>query len=129
MQSLKKFAKKLKQEVYAVYLASKDPRTPWYAKVLAVIIVAYAFSPLDLIPNPIPLLGYLDNLIIIPLGIWLVLKLIPPSVLSECRERAEIEKLQGKPTNWIAAIFIVVIWLLLGIAIAIWLNNIFAFVK
>ncbi|KAF3888478.1 MULTISPECIES: YkvA family protein [Nostocales] len=129
MQSLKKFAKKLKQEVYAVYLASKDPRTPWYAKVLAVIIVAYAFSPLDLIPDPIPLLGYLDDLIIIPLGIWLVLKLIPPSVLSECRERAEIEKLQGKPTNWIAAIFIVVIWLLLGIAIAIWLNNIFAFVK
>ncbi|GAA6616811.1 YkvA family protein [Scytonema sp. NUACC26] len=129
MHSLKQFAKKLKQEVYAVYLASKDHRVPWYTRALAVIIVAYAFSPIDLIPDPIPILGYLDDLIIIPLGIWLLLKLIPPSILSECRERAEIEKLQGKPINWIAAVVIIVIWLLLGIAIALLLNSIFALVK
>jgi uncharacterized membrane protein YkvA (DUF1232 family) len=125
MHSFKQFAKKLKKEVYAVYLASKDPRVPWYARLLAVIIVAYAFSPIDLIPDPIPILGYLDDLIIIPLGIWLVLKLIPPSILSECRERVERENLQAKPTNWIAAVVIITIWVLLGVAIAFCLNNIF----
>ncbi|AFY51163.1 hypothetical protein Nos7524_5446 [Nostoc sp. PCC 7524] len=125
MQSLRQFAKELKKDVYAVYLASKDPRVPWYAKLLAIIIVAYAFSPIDLIPDVIPVIGYLDDLLIVPLGIWLLIKLIPPSVLSECRERAEIEQSSSKPTNWVAAGVVVAIWLLLGILVVLWLGKIF----
>lgn len=125
MQSLKQLARKLKNEVYAVYLASKDSRVPWYARLLAAVIVAYAFSPIDLIPDPIPILGYLDDLILIPLGIWLVLKLIPPYVMAECREKAETAKSQGKPTNWIAAGVIVVLWLLLSILVVLWLRSFF----
>lgn len=125
MQSLKNLVKKLKNEVYAVYLASKDSRTPWYARLVAAVVVAYAFSPLDLIPDPIPILGYLDDVILVPLGIWLVLKLIPPSVMAECRTKAEAAKSQGKPTNWIAAGVIVALWLLSGILVVLWLKSFF----
>ncbi|WP_373530314.1 YkvA family protein [Nostoc sp.] len=123
MQSLKQLAKKLKKETYAVYLASKDSRVPWYVRLLAAGVVAYAFSPIDLIPDFIPILGYLDDLIIVPFGVWLVLKLIPPSVLAECRERAETALSQKKPTSWVAAGVIVIIWVLLGILTALWLKH------
>ena len=86
--SLKAKAKQLKSEVYALYLASKDPRTPWYAKALAALIIGYALSPIDLIPDFIPVLGYLDDLIIVPAGIVLLLKMIPKEVMEECREKA-----------------------------------------
>ncbi len=76
----KQRADALRAEIYAVYLACKDPRTPWYARVLAAVVAAYAFSPIDLIPDPIPILGYLDDLVLVPLGIALVLRLIPPAV-------------------------------------------------
>lgn len=104
-------ARKLKLEVHALYLASKDRRVPWHARVLAVVIVAYAFSPIDLIPDPIPVLGYLDDLILIPLGIALVIKLIPAEVLQECREKAALARTDGKPRNWIAGGIIILIWL------------------
>ena len=78
-------ARQLKRETYALYLAYRDPRVPWYAKVLAVCVVAYAFSPIDLIPDFIPVLGYLDDLVFVPLGISLALRLIPPEVMAECR--------------------------------------------
>lgn len=107
--------RQLKQETYAVYIACKDPRVPWYARVFAGFVVAYAFSPIDLIPDFIPILGYLDDLILVPLGIILVIKMIPPDVLAECREKAEVVIAQGKPTSRIAAIVIVSIWLLLAI--------------
>lgn len=123
MQSLKQFAAKLKNDVYTVYLASKDSRTPWYARLLAVVVVAYAFSPIDLIPDFIPVLGYLDDLILVPLGLWLVIKLIPAQVLAECRERALALKAQGKPKNWLAAGAIVTLWLLLGFLAALWLKH------
>ncbi len=123
MQSLKQLARKLKNEVYAVYLASKDSRTPWYARLLAIVIVAYAFSPIDLIPDFIPILGYLDDLILVPAGIWFVTQLIPPHVLAECRERSAAMKSQGKPKNWIAAGAIVLLWLLSGVLIALWLKR------
>lgn len=108
----KQRARWLKREVYALSLAIKDPRVPWYAKVLAVCVIAYAFSLIDLIPDPIPVLGYLDDLILLPLGVALVLKLIPPPVLAEYREQAAFAMAQGKPTNWIAAGVIVALWIL-----------------
>ncbi len=117
---LRKRARALKAETYALYLAYRDPRVPWYAKALGAVVVAYAFSPLDLIPDFIPVLGYLDDLILVPLGIALVLKMIPPEVMAECRERAAEMMQTGKPRNWVAGAAIIGIWLLLlGLSIAI----------
>ncbi len=115
MQTWKQQVRKLKKETYAIYLACKDSRVPWYARVFAGIVVAYAFSPIDLIPDFIPILGYLDDLVLVPLGLILVLKMIPPAVLEECHQKAEAAMGEGKPTNWIAAAVIVAIWLILGI--------------
>ncbi|MEG3919321.1 YkvA family protein [Microcoleus sp. POL10_C6] len=125
MQSLKQVARRLKKETYAVYLASTDQRVPWYARILAGLTVAYAFSPIDLIPDFIPILGYLDDLIIVPVAIWLVLKMIPPQVLTECREKAAAEIERGKPINRAAAVVIIAIWIGLGILAAMWLTRIF----
>lgn len=108
------WARSLKREVYAVALAQRDPRVPWYARVCAVCVVAYAFSPIDLIPDPIPILGYLDDLIIVPLGIALAVRLIPPAVLAEYRVEAERMMAEGRPRNWIGAAFIVALWVLLA---------------
>jgi uncharacterized membrane protein YkvA (DUF1232 family) len=112
----KEKARALKRETYAVYLACRDPRVPWYGRVLAACIVGYAFSPIDLIPDFVPVLGYLDDLILIPLGIALLLKVIPSEVMAECREKAAVAMASGKPTNWIAAGIIVAIWMLLALA-------------
>lgn len=112
----KERARALKRETYAVYLACRDPRVPWYGRVLAACVVGYAFSPIDLIPDPVPVLGYLDDLILIPLGIAVVLKTIPPEVMAECREKAAVAMAGGKPKNWIAAGIIGTIWILLAVA-------------
>ena len=106
-------ARALKQETYAICLACRDPRVPWYGRALAVCVVGYAFSPIDLIPDFIPVLGYLDDLILIPLGIALVMKTIPPEVMAESRERARVFMSEGKPRNWVAAAVIVVVWVVL----------------
>ena len=119
IKAWKEKARKIKQEVFAVYLACRDPRTPWYAKALAAIVAGYAFSPLDLIPDFIPVLGYLDDLILIPLGIALVIRILPADVLQECREKAQAHFKTGKPTNWIAGCVVVAIWIIL---FAIFLN-------
>jgi uncharacterized membrane protein YkvA (DUF1232 family) len=111
-ESWKTKAKQLKNEIHALYLASKDPRTPWYAKVLAALIIGYALSPIDLIPDFIPVLGYLDDLIIVPAGIVLLLKMIPEEVMEESRQNARVLSEQKKPKNWIAGLVIVLIWLL-----------------
>lgn len=111
VDSWKHKAKELKREIHAVYLAMKDPRTPWYARVLAAIIVGYAFSPIDLIPDPVPILGYLDDLVLLPLGIMLLVKIIPREILIECRARAATADDSKKPKNWIAGIFIIAIWI------------------
>jgi uncharacterized membrane protein YkvA (DUF1232 family) len=105
-------AKQLKTEIVALYLASKHPRTPWYAKVLAALIIGYALSPIDLIPDFIPVAGYLDDLIIIPAGIALLIKIIPRDVLEECRAKAQSDVLNRKSKNWVAGVIIVFIWLL-----------------
>ena len=104
-------ARQLQQEIYAIYLAYRDPRVPLHARIFAACVVGYAFSPIDLIPDPIPILGYLDDLILIPLGISLALKMIPPEVMAESRVKASQVLEHGKPVSWVAAIVIVSIWL------------------
>lgn len=106
---LRQWARSVKRDTMAIYLALSDRRTPWYAKVAATIVVAYALSPIDLIPDFIPVLGYLDDLLILPLGIWLTVRLIPTPVMDSCRERAEA--IADRPASWIAAAVIVGIWL------------------
>ena len=110
LKGLKNKARLLKTEVYALYPAYKDPRVPWYARIFAVCVVGYAFSPIDLIPDPIPIIGYLDDLILVPLGIFLALKMIPKEVMDEYRIQAMGRMLKGKPMNWVAATVIVGIW-------------------
>ena len=105
-------ARRLKLETYALYLAYRDPRVPWYAKVLAAAVVAYAFSPVDLIPDFVPVLGYLDDLLLVPLGVALARRMIPQDVLDRCRERARADLGQEKPANWLAGAVVVALWLL-----------------
>jgi uncharacterized membrane protein YkvA (DUF1232 family) len=123
IEKWKRRAKQLKIEIYAIYLAYKDPRVPWYARIFAACVVGYAFSPIDLIPDPIPILGYLDDLILVPLGVVLALKMIPKEVMTDCRERSQEIMRQGKPVNRIAAIVIIAIWILFAaIAVGFMLN-------
>lgn len=117
-------ARRLKAEVYALYLAYRHPETPWYAKAFAGLVVAYAFSPIDLVPDFIPVLGYLDDLLLVPLGITLALKLIPPAVMADCRWRAA--DLVEKPVNWYAAAAIILVWLALAALCLKWLLGLFA---
>jgi uncharacterized membrane protein YkvA (DUF1232 family) len=116
----KQRVRQLKTETYALYLAYRDPRVPWYARLLVAVVVGYAFSPLDLIPDFVPVLGYLDDLILVPLGIWLALKLIPAEVMAEARERARQVMAEGKPVNRAAAVVIVGLWLLLAALSVFW---------
>lgn len=115
--TLRRRAGELKRETHALYLAYRDPRTPWIARIVAGCVVAYAFSPLDLIPDFVPVLGYLDDLVLVPLGVALALRLIPPAVMADCRERAR--EATDRPHNWAAAAAIVAIWLgLAALAVA-----------
>jgi uncharacterized membrane protein YkvA (DUF1232 family) len=110
LAQLKQRARRLKTDTFALYLAARDPRTPWYAKALAAVVVAYALSPIDLIPDFVPVLGYLDDLILIPLGIALAIRLVPRAVLEECRARAQEGLQGGKPVSRTAGAVIVAIW-------------------
>lgn len=120
LTKLKQQARHLKAETFALYLAARDPRTPWYAKFLVAGIVAYAFSPIDLIPDFIPVIGYLDDLILLPLGIIVAIRLIPPTVLAECRAQAEDTVNNNKPVSRLAGVIIVAIWLLLAVLCSVW---------
>ncbi|MBN1934016.1 MAG: DUF1232 domain-containing protein [Anaerolineae bacterium] len=104
--------KSLKSQTYALYLAYRQPDVPWYAKALAACVVAYAFSPIDLIPDFIPVLGYLDDLILVPLGLWLAIRLIPAPVWARCQRQAESALAQDRPTSRAAAAIIVGIWII-----------------
>ncbi|WP_264740627.1 YkvA family protein [Cytobacillus firmus] len=115
LTKLRNYSRKLKQNLFVLYLSYKDNRVPWYAKLVAICVVAYAFSPIDLIPDFIPVLGYIDDLIIVPLGISLALKLIPPYIIEENREKAEVIKNNGKPKNWFVAVIFILIWILLAL--------------
>ena len=113
IQRYKEKAKELKQDVMAVYLAYRHQEVPWYAKLLAVLVVGYALSPVDLIPDFIPILGYLDDLILLPLGIILVVRLIPKEIMEECRAEARELHSGRKPRMWVAGALIVVIWIII----------------
>jgi len=117
-------ARQLKAETWALALAVRDPRTPWYAKLLVASIVAYACSPIDLIPDFVPVLGYLDDLILLPLGIAWALQIIPPAVLVECRARAQVTLQDGKPVSWVAGTIIVVVWLGCAVLGLVWVAKI-----
>ena len=110
-EKLKSHARALKNEAYAIYLAAKDPRTPWYARVLIYFVVAHTFSPIDLIPDFIPILGYLDDIIITPLGIALAIRLIPAEVLAEARSTVATQGVE-RSVELIGAGIIIIIWIL-----------------
>jgi len=116
----KERAQQLKTETYALYIAYKDPRVPWYAKVLAAFVVAHTLSPIDLIPDFIPVLGYLDDLIITPLGLVLVLRMIPEEVMIEARQKAEMSMGEVDRVARIGGIIVVSIWVLIGAVIVMW---------
>jgi uncharacterized membrane protein YkvA (DUF1232 family) len=106
----KQRARQLKRDTFALYLAYHDPRVPWYARLVVVLVVGYAFSPIDLIPDFVPVLGYLDDLVLLPLGTVLAIRLVPAEVMKECRASADVATGSGKPINRVAAMVIVAIW-------------------
>jgi uncharacterized membrane protein YkvA (DUF1232 family) len=120
IESFKRRARQLKAETLALYLAARHPGTPWYAKLFVAAVAAYALSPIDLIPDFVPVLGYLDDLIVIPLGIALAVKMVPASVLSECRARAREVMLNRNPASRVAAAFIIVVWIALAAFCTLW---------
>ena len=118
MSRLRKWAMELKQQTLVVYFAARDPRTPWFARLLALGIAAYALSPIDLIPDFIPVLGYLDDLVIVPLGLMLVLRLIPADIVASSRAKAS--DAVDKPTSPAMAVVIVAIWVIAVGALGVW---------
>jgi uncharacterized membrane protein YkvA (DUF1232 family) len=117
LERWKNGARELRRDIYTLYYAYKDPRVPWHAKVLAAVVVAYAASPIDLIPDFVPIFGYLDDLVIVPLGIVLALRAVPKEVLAECRAKAQTANNQGTLKNWFTAFIIVAIWIFVAILI------------
>lgn len=125
LEKLKSRARALKHEAFAVYIAAKDPRTPWYAKALIFFVIAHTFSPIDLIPDFIPILGYLDDLIITPGGLWLAVRLIPPEVLEEARGKVAASGLD-RSVGYVGAGIIIVVWILVLVTIVYYIKVRFA---
>ena len=123
LDTLRAWARRLERDGLTLWFARRDPRTPWLAKALAVVAVAYALSPIDLIPDFIPVLGWLDDLILLPGLIWLALRLLPPEVLSDARAQAEARQhgAQGRPRSVAGAVAIVGVWGLAAASLAWWL--------
>lgn len=119
LETLKQAARRIRHDALTVYFAARHPRTPWYARLLALVVAAYALSPIDLIPDFIPVLGYLDDLVLLPLGILLVIRLVPADVITESRALASTAT--ERPTSRIAAALIVVTWLACAAALTWWL--------
>jgi uncharacterized membrane protein YkvA (DUF1232 family) len=123
--TLRRWAKLLKADIVALWFAYRNPLTPWHAKAFTLLVVAYAFSPIDLIPDFIPVLGYLDDLVLLPLGIWLALRLMPPAVIAGARTQAQawLEARRPKPRNWVAAAVFVALWCTLAWLLWLWLSD------
>lgn len=120
---LKAWARRIKRDGVTLWFAGKHAGTPWYAKALGVFVVAYALSPIDLIPDFVPILGYVDDVLLLPGLIWLAIKLLPPEVLTQCREQADvwIETKGSKPSSRAGAVLIIAVWLAVGVALWLWL--------
>jgi uncharacterized membrane protein YkvA (DUF1232 family) len=125
LAEMKQRARHLKAETFALYLAARNPRTPWYAKLVVAGIVSYAVSPIDLIPDFVPVLGYLDDLILIPAGISLAIRLVPEPVLADCRARAQETFKNGTLVSRVAGVVIVVIWIALAALCILWVYETF----
>jgi uncharacterized membrane protein YkvA (DUF1232 family) len=126
LDTLKRRARDLKVQTYALYLAYRDPRTPWFAKAWVFLVLAYALSPIDLIPDFIPFIGYLDDLILVPSGIALAIRLIPARVMAESRERAKFELEQtadgpARRVGRLGAVVIVLLWIIILAWMAVWI--------
>lgn len=117
-QKLKETAKQLKKQIFILYLAYQDDRVAWYTKLFTACVVAYAFSPIDLIPDFIPVLGYLDDIILVPLGILLALKMLPQDVIADCTVKAETLMRADKPKNWFVGGLILILWC----ALTVWMG-------
>jgi uncharacterized membrane protein YkvA (DUF1232 family) len=118
-ESWKQRARQLESETYTLYLAYKDPRVPWYAKAFAALLVGYVFSPIDPIPDVIPVIGLLDELVVVPLGVILARKMIPEEVLAECQQKSWEATREDKPVKRAAAVVVVAVWLLLAVLAAV----------
>ena len=123
MQRLKIWARALKRDVMTLWFALKHPDTPWYARAFAAVITAYALSPIDLIPDFIPILGYLDDLIIVPIGVWLLLKIVPEHVLTDSRAESDrwLLERKEKPHSYVGLVIILGLWGVAGWAMFLWL--------
>ena len=128
LERLEAWAQKLKQEVITLWFAYRHPDTPWYAKAFAALVVAYAFSPIDLIPDFIPIIGLLDDALLVPLGIWVAVKLIPPHAYAAAREQARAwgDDREGRPRSMIMAAAIVTLWIAAAAFCSIWAWRAFA---
>ncbi|HKK21312.1 MAG TPA: YkvA family protein [candidate division Zixibacteria bacterium] len=111
---------RLRKRVHALYLAARDPRVPWTSKLVIGVVVAYALSPIDLIPDFIPVIGYIDDIIILPIGIWLAVKLIPRHVWQDCLDRAAMLQ-DDLPRNRRAAVVVVLVWIIVGLVLGLWI--------
>lgn len=122
--NLKAWAKRVKRDGVTLWFAGKNPQTPWYAKALGVFVVAYALSPIDLIPDFIPVLGYVDDVLLLPALIWLAIKLLPPDVLVQCRTQADewMQTRGSRPSSRAGAVLIVVLWIAIGAGAWLWLK-------
>lgn len=120
LERLNAWAKRIKRDGVTLWFASRHPAVPWLAKALCVFVVAYALSPIDLIPDFVPVLGYLDDVILLPALIWVAVRLIPAPILGECRDQADrwISQQGKKPTSWAGALLIVAVWM--GASLALW---------
>ncbi len=118
LDKIKQKARYLKTETYALYLAYRDPRVPWYAKVFAAFVVAHTLSPIDLIPDFIPVLGYLDDLIITPLGIFLALKMIPGEVMAQARQQANVAEMEGRIQTRLGIVIVLTVWVIGAVVLA-----------
>jgi uncharacterized membrane protein YkvA (DUF1232 family) len=119
LERTKQWARALKSDILALWIAARDPRTPWYAKAAAGAVAAYALSPIDLIPDFVPVFGYLDDLVIVPLGIALVVRLVPHDLMTEYRREAALR--ESRPRSFAAAAAIAAIWILALFAVAYWI--------
>lgn len=117
LQSLKDWAKRLKKQIIMLWFASKHPHMPWLPKIIAVVAVAYAFSPIDLIPDFIPILGFVDDVLILPILIWLAVRFTPKQVILEAEQQAEewLDEHEKRPKNYLVAVLIILIWLTLAV--------------